>query len=133
MDQGGAVVNHTDACKLAILAIIECGGRAWPRTVGLFRDVRTGKPRSIGTTGEADVQGIIPGGWAIAAEVKTGKACRSSEQIQWGEMWTKLGGVYVVARFAPGYDGQEIIRDAIRERIGDPAIRQTQRGHERPK
>lgn len=109
-------MTHTDACNAAIFQIQRLGGRAWRRDVGLFWDAR-GNLRRVGVPGEADVQGILPGGRAIAVEVKTGHAKRTARQCRWAECFQSLGGVYCVARYSETgrNDGDETIRRVIEE------------------
>lgn len=109
-------MTHDDAVSEALLTVSRMGHRAFRREVGHFRDLRSDKVHSIGTKGEADVQGIIrPGGWALAIEVKTGNAVRSARQIKWGRMWLLMGGCYVVARWNDSSDGATAIKAAIEE------------------
>lgn len=110
------MITHPEAVHAALRAIVSCGGRAWPRNVGLFRDVR-GNPRKVGVRGEADVQGLVPGGRALAVEVKTGAAERTPEQRAWGRMWVAMGGLYVVARYSDSDDGDAAIRAAIEDHL----------------
>ena len=109
-------MTHTEAVKCAIQAVISCGGRAWRRDVGLFYDAR-GHPRRIGVPGEADVQGILPDGRALAVEVKTGNAKRTREQIAWSKMWVGMGGVYALARYSAtgSQNGDDVIKRAIKQ------------------
>lgn len=105
-------MTHSDAVKLTLLELSALGCMAARREVGLFRDER-GTPRKIGISGEADVQGIAPGGRAVGIEVKTGRASRTQQQKRWGARFTQLGGLYVVARFSEREDGRETIRAAF--------------------
>lgn len=107
-------VSHKDACRLAALVISDFGGMPSIRNVGLFFD-RRGNPRRIGVKGEADVQGVMPDGRAVAVEVKTGKATRTAQQRRWGKRFAELGGLYLVARWSETEDGAEQIRAALRD------------------
>jgi len=105
-------VTHTDACNLVIFEIQAHGGRAWRREVGLFYDLR-GNPRKLGSTGQADVYGIVRDGRHIEVEVKTGRGQRTSEQKQWEATVRELGAIYCLARFTAGHDGRVDVRQAI--------------------
>jgi len=105
-------LTHNNAVRRAIFAVQRAGGRAWRRDVGLFYDQR-GTLRRIGTKGEADVQGILPGGRAIAIEVKTGNGRRTVQQRAWAAAWERLGGLYVVARYNDSTNGDDKIRAAL--------------------
>lgn len=110
------MIPHTDAVRAALLTVSAMGHRAWARNVGVFQDQR-GNFRRIGTKGEADIGGILRGGWALAIEVKTGKATREPDQVAWGRMWVALGGCYVVARYSDSDDGDAAIRAVIEEYV----------------
>jgi hypothetical protein len=106
-------MTHNDAVRLTLLTLSELGCLVARREVGLFFDLR-GIERRIGINGEADVQGLVPGGRALAVEVKAGRcAKRSKDQIRWGARFVQLGGLYVVARFTATEDGRETIRRAV--------------------
>lgn len=111
-------ISHSGAVSSALLTVSAMGHRAWARNVGLFTDLR-GKKRFIGIKGEADVQGILRGGWALAIEVKTGRAVRTPEQIAWGRMWTGLDGCYVVARYSDCDDGDAMIKAVIESYLAE--------------
>ena len=66
------------------------------RDVGLFMDQR-GHPRKIGVPGEADIQGIQPGGRAVAIEVKVGRDKRRPHQEAWATRFVQVGGLYCLA------------------------------------
>lgn len=105
-------VTHNEAIARARLAASAAGLRVFKRDVGLFFD-RRGNQRRIGTNGEADLQGWQVGtGRAVGIEIKTGKAVRTKEQEKWGAAFEADGGLYIVARYAPGIDGDETIRAA---------------------
>lgn len=107
-------MRHNEAIASARLAASEAGIKVFRRDVGLFFD-RRGNQRRIGTAGEADLQGWQVGtGRAVAIEVKTGKAVRTDDQKKWGAAFEADGGLYIVARYAPGIDGDETIRSAAR-------------------
>jgi hypothetical protein len=54
---------------------------------------------SAGVDGQADLSGIAgPVGRRLEIEVKAGKDQLSVEQIHFGQMIRKLGGIYLVAR-----------------------------------
>ena len=92
-------MTHTDAVNAVLLHLSSLGCLVARREVGLFRDVRTGTPRHIGVTGEADVQGTAPpAGRSIAVEVKTGKGRLEHDQKLWRDAFLARGGLYAVAR-----------------------------------
>lgn len=105
-------MTHGQAVRASILLIQQAGGRAWQRDVGLFYD-RRGTPRRIGSPGEADVQGVLPGGRFVAVEVKTGTGRRTRQQVAYARTIERLGGLYVLARFGDGLDGAATIREAL--------------------
>lgn len=99
------------------------GVRAFPRRVGLAVPVvfQNGKPVPIserpimfGIKGEADIQGWIciesihvngqlmklskPVALCFAVEVKTGTGKLSKDQMNWRDMFIRLGGTYVEGR-----------------------------------
>lgn len=120
-------VTHDEAVNEALLTVSRAGHRAWRREVGNFHDVRVigaaigllsqgepalalstlrrSRPHKIGVVGEADVQGVLDGGWALAVEVKTGNAVRSDGQKRWAAMFARMGGCYVLARWNAVEDG----------------------------
>jgi len=107
------MMTHRDAVRLAMLTLSSLGCRhVVRRDVGLFYD-RRGNPRHIGVEGEADVQAVAPGGRAVGAEIKTGKAVTSKEQRRWAASFVQAGGIYVVARYSDTEDGSESIRLAL--------------------
>jgi hypothetical protein len=128
-------VTHDEAVNAALLTVSALGHRAWRREVGHFYDPRAVKaalghlssgrtweaglvlrkasPHKIGVPGEADVQGLLVGGWGLAVEVKTGRAVRNGGQIKWAAMFQAMGGCYVLARWNDTEDGTGQITDAI--------------------
>lgn len=106
------MTTHPQAVSSALLAVSGMGHRAWARNVGVFADMR-GTHRRIGVKGEADIQGILRGGYALAIEVKTGHAFRTPHQRAWGAMWLAMGGCYVLARYSDSDDGDTSIRSEI--------------------
>lgn len=110
-------MNHTNACKSAMLALSRCGVRMVTlRPVGLFTDLH-GNMRRIGVIGEADVQGILQTGRAVGVEVKTGRGVENKDQIRWRDAFIANGGLYILARYAPGFDGDSIIEQAINTEV----------------
>lgn len=72
--------------------------RLWRQNTGAAR-TRTGALVRFGQPGQADIMGVLaPGGRLIAVECKTATGRQSVEQRKWGEMVTKFGGLYLVAR-----------------------------------
>jgi hypothetical protein len=128
-------VTHDEAVNEALLAVSRLGHRAWRREVGNFYDARViktaighlfsgrpreaaavlrrAKPHKIGVPGEADVQGILSGGWALAVEVKTGAAQRREGQVRWAQMFQTMGGCYVLARWNDREDGSATLAKEI--------------------
>ena len=54
---------------------------------------------TFGTPGQSDIQGVQLGnGRFLAVEIKSKNDKMSPEQKSWGDMITKYGGLYVVAR-----------------------------------
>lgn len=113
-------MNHSEAINVALLTLSELGCLAARRDVGLFRDHR-GNPRRIGITGEADIQGTMPGGRSIAVEVKTGNATQTADQKRWQAAFEARGGLFVLARFNARVDGAETIRHAVLKATGEVA------------
>ncbi len=57
------------------------------------------RPIKFGVVGAGDVSGVIgPKGTRFECEIKAGKDVQSPEQVAFGEMITRAGAVYVVAR-----------------------------------
>ena len=91
------IMTHNDALNLILVEFSKRGCMVARRDVGLFYD-RRGVPRKIGTVGEADIQGTMPGGQSIAIEVKTGNAVRTKQQKAWAERFISIGGHYILAQ-----------------------------------
>ena len=69
--------------------------------VPLSQACRDCKTRAIrfGVVGQADLMGLIaPHGRALAIEVKSASGRQTEEQARFEAMWTKHGGLYVLAR-----------------------------------
>lgn len=66
--------------------------------MGLAKPIGSDRLVLFGLKGEADIQGILMGGRAIAIEVKTGTGSLTPEQIAFKNMWEKFGGLYIEAR-----------------------------------
>lgn len=52
---------------------------------------------TYGVPGQSDLQGIIDGGRFLAIEVKRPGEKQTEDQIAWGSMVNKRGGLYIVA------------------------------------
>jgi hypothetical protein len=48
--------------------------------------------------GSADLIGLVEGGRFVSLEVKTPSGVQSPEQIAWGRMVERLGGIHAVVR-----------------------------------
>lgn len=72
-------------------------GRFWknPRGVAM---TRRGQIMTFGIPGQADISGILNGGFRAEIEVKTGSGNLKSDQINFKEMIETWGGFYFVAR-----------------------------------
>jgi hypothetical protein len=105
-------VSHDEALQRAMLAVTRAGGRAFRHEVGLVVDMR-GHKHMIGVKGEPDLMGVAPDGRALAIEVKTGRATRTKEQFAFARMWMRHQGLYVLARYADGVDGDATIAAAL--------------------
>jgi hypothetical protein len=106
-------MTHDQAVDRARLAVTKAGGRVFRYETGLMTDVR-GHKHLVGQKGASDLLGIAPGGRALSIEVKTGAASRTKEQFAWARMWVRLGGLYVLARYADDVDGDATIALALR-------------------
>lgn len=108
-----ANISHSEACNRARLAFSELGFTLFRREVGMFT-TEAGTPKRIGTTGEADLSGWDrETGMFAACEIKTGKATRSKPQKQFAAAVANAGGFYLVARYSPDHDGDDLIRQAV--------------------
>lgn len=105
-------LTHNDAIARALLTASKMGAMVARREVGLFYDER-GYPRKVGIKGEADVQGIMKGGRALAIEIKVDKDTRKPQQEAWAKRFEELGGLYVLARYRGNENGDETIAAAI--------------------
>jgi len=72
------------------------GIRLWRNNTGATRI--GDRVISYGLKGSADISGIRDGGQRIEIECKSATGKQSPEQIAFGAMITKLGGLYVLAR-----------------------------------
>jgi hypothetical protein len=102
-------IDHSTAVKFCLIKLSKQGYMVARREVGLYIDQR-GVPRKIGIVGEADIQGIMPGGRAIAVEVKTGSQKQTPEQKAWMKRFMELGGKFVLARINEERDVQNNLR-----------------------
>jgi hypothetical protein len=120
-----AIATANDLTRAILLEIPQrFQGRAWRRNVGggypatvvhqAIRLIEVGQAAEAlgllrrtrvihyGMAGEADIDGIItvPGGHGLrlAIEVKVGRDHVRDEQANYGEMVTRFGGIWVVAR-----------------------------------
>ena len=59
---------------------------------------------TIGIVGEADVQGVLPGGRAVAVECKSGNDVLRRRQKAWRDRFEELGGLYVLAHNEKGIE-----------------------------
>lgn len=71
--------------------------RLWRQNTGVATS-RTGAFVRFGIPGQADISGIGPGGRRIEIECKSLTGRQTDAQRKWGEMITRLGGIYVLAR-----------------------------------
>lgn len=108
-------LSHNEAVNETLKVVSRLGHRAFRRDVGNYRDLRSDKVHKIGYKGEADVQGWLMGGYALAIEVKTGNAVRTEEQEKWAAMFQRMGGCYILARWNDCNDGETTIKAAIEE------------------
>jgi len=56
--------------------------------------------RPSGSKGIADIIGVLPGGRALAVEVKSEAGRQSEPQREFERKWTNAGGVYLIVRSA---------------------------------
>ena len=101
-------MTHTDALNLCLIELSSRGCMVCRREVGLFRDMR-GFPRHVGTKGEADIQGIMPGGRGIAVEVKIGEDVQNPQQKKWMKRFMDTGGLFILARIVEKEDVKKIL------------------------
>lgn len=101
--------------------------RVWPRKVGMAIPLHGDRPVYYGIKGESDLDGIVSGGRRLSIEIKTGSGRRSSDQINWGNMVTKFGGLYVLAHWDYDY---EPLEKAV-QRVVDEVIRKMRGGEQR--
>lgn len=103
------MLTHNDALKLMLIELSRCGCMVARRDVGLFTDWR-GRPRRVGVLGEADIQGVMPGGRALGVEIKTGKAEQSKQQKAWSRRFKEMGGKFILARILEHGDEKKIVK-----------------------
>ena len=72
--------------------------RLFRANVGVAVPIGRDVPVRFGVPGQADLNGIVMGGRRVEIEVKSPTGRRSREQVAWGEMVERFGGIYVVAR-----------------------------------
>lgn len=72
-------------------------GRFWKNPRGVAHTAR-GQFMTFGVPGQADISGILLGGWRAEIEVKTGTGRLSKEQINFLNMIQKWGGFAYEAR-----------------------------------
>ena len=101
------MLTHNDAINLCLIELSARGNMVARREVGLFNDMR-GHPRRVGVVGEADIQGVRPGGQALAVEVKTGAAVQNPQQKKWMKRFMEMGGHFVLARIVEKEDVKKI-------------------------
>lgn len=69
----------------------------WPRRAGSGWTPR-GNFVKFSMDGEADITGIVsPEGWRLEVEAKTGRAVQSDDQVKFGNMIVRHGGIYLIA------------------------------------
>lgn len=88
---------HEILVKELIVALSQTGVcRVWPQATGAaFRGEAFIR---YGILGGGDISGVIVGGQRLEVECKTGKGVLRKSQIAFGNMITKMGGLYIVAR-----------------------------------
>lgn len=95
-------MTHSDAVRLALLALSDAGCLCWRNETGMFQDARGGKHR-IGLPGSADIIGTTGTGRAIGVEIKVGRDRLRPDQAAWRDAWQSRGGLYLEVH--PDRDG----------------------------
>lgn len=72
--------------------------RIWRQNSGAFITQDGARHVRTGINGMADLSGILSGGRRLEVECKTGSGRQTPAQLRFGEMITRMGGVYVVVR-----------------------------------
>src|SRR4051794_33690092 len=72
--------------------------RLWRANTGVAVPLGTDHVVRFGVRGQADLSGIVRGGRRLEIEVKSPRGRRSPQQVKWGEMIARFGGIYIVAR-----------------------------------
>jgi predicted porin len=76
-------------------------GRFWETDSGLafYEDARGGRRAvKFGLKGQADISGLAIGGVRVEIECKTETGKQTKEQVSFGKMIVRFGGLYIVAR-----------------------------------
>lgn len=94
MNKSEAHEKLVDELLVALSATGIC--RVWRQPTGAA--FRHGKMIRYGKKGSADISGLLVGGRRLEVECKTGKAIQNTDQVNFGDMITRMGGLYVVAR-----------------------------------
>ncbi|MBO9539662.1 hypothetical protein J7643_03620 [bacterium] len=71
--------------------------RLWRANSGAAIDSRTGRMVRFGIPGQADLSGILASGRRLEIEIKGPRGSQTPEQLHFGAMITRFGGLYVVA------------------------------------
>ena len=70
--------------------------RLWRANTGAAIDPRTGRLIRFGAPGQADLSGILAGGRRLEIEIKSARGHQTQEQLFFGAMIARFGGLYVV-------------------------------------
>ncbi|MBI5545840.1 MAG: VRR-NUC domain-containing protein [Deltaproteobacteria bacterium] len=69
---------------------------AWRQNTGVAR--MGGRLVRFGIPGQADISGVIRGGWRLEVEVKSDTGVQSPEQADFQRRLEEQGGLYILAR-----------------------------------
>ena len=71
--------------------------RLWRANTGAAIDTHTHRLIRFGVPGQADLSGILAGGRRLEIEIKSARGRQTPEQLFFGAMIARFGGLYVVA------------------------------------
>jgi hypothetical protein len=70
--------------------------RLWRANTGVAFNPR-GRAVRFGVPGQADLSGILAGGRRLEIEIKNARGKQTPEQVHFGAMIVRFGGLYIVA------------------------------------
>lgn len=100
--------------------------RLWRANSGVARALDGSRFVRFGVPGQADLSGILAGGRRLEIEVKTATGRQSPQQLAFGGMIRRFGGLYILARCVE--DALKGIHDAGGTRCATCGIPANDRG-----